>query len=355
MEIANIRQMVAKHKPKVKTLRSLSEVELEGPYSIRLGANKFPLDHSAVKGLCKELDMPASFYTRLHSKNEDAWSRLTTALKASTRPHPLNLLAYNGKIIVITSDLVALTKHDEIIDAAEIVLKADKNMKLSTVEFTGINLNIHLLNEKKIDTGKWLDEKDLFRFGSVIKNNLVDGCLAQACFERMICTNLSYRPIIGVDKSSVRKVDEIPSLLLQLAYTDIEQMINAALFRMKSNNASVAEVLKVSDMLPSDDPILAKNLQAELRLNELAHSYGMTSEQIKKKNITWLATARTPFIMYDLYNWVTYLARHEPRLSQYERDRIRLDSGELLFSVPSLTSIAPTIELPKKPWLISPN
>lgn len=358
--IADVREKIKDFKPKVKTLRSMSELKLVNPYTIDMGDGKtIPMERTAIKGLCNELEMPKSFYGRLFARNKQAWQTLTKTLAEQHRK-PISLIRAKDRVIAIVSKLSDITKHDEMLSMASIVLK-DKSFHLKSFGFNGVDLVLHIAHDMEFEAGKWANQPDFFKRGVVLSNSITDGFEGSSLIERIICGNLAYAEIPGTSKN-ISDVEKIPDFVFGQSLNEIIDLIKRSVEKLKHNNASLQELLNVHRLFArSMDTESAasqymKQYASELRIGEIAHKYyNMNLERLAEAPTIWCSTARTPFILFDLYNWITYIAAHDKRLLQSEITDFRIKGGDMLFDHPDLASIAPEIEIPKHRWMLSEN
>lgn len=354
--LENVKEKIQEFKPKVKTLQSLSELKLVNPHTIEVGKTQIPLERTAVKGLCNILDMPQTFYAKLHAKNKQAWGTLTKMLSEQHR-RAISLVAAKDRVIAIVESLADISKHDEVLDMIGMLLKHDKSYLIKHVEFDGVNLIIHLLHKVEFDIGNWRGLKnDFFRQGLLIKNSLVEGFEANSAIERMVCTNLAYAEVPGTG-AAIYDVDKLLDFVDRRSTNDIIDRIKRKLIALKVVHASLDEILHVAGLFDTEDKSKAftRKYVDQLRIGEIAWAYGMDLERLAKAPNLFRATIQTPFILYDVLNWVSQIAKQDSRLPTSDVLDMRMHAGKIIFTKPDALSIAPHKNISKNPWVLSDN
>jgi len=352
--LEDVRKQIADNRPQVKELRSLAELKLINPVTLDVGKGKtMTLDRSGMKTLCNELDMPKAFYKKLFSKSKQAWSTLTATL-ASQNKHPVKLIAWKDRIVAVVSSLSQITKHDEVLDIAGRLLK-DKEFSLESIDFNGVDLSLHILSSFRFDTGKWLDKPiDMYQRGIVMSNSITEGFEARDLLKRLACMNLTYEEIPGSEKV-IHDLEKVQDFLFGKNSNEIINLVKRHTTLLKSQQASLAEVFNVASYFKTPEkefrPYM-KEYVANLRLHEIGAAYGMNIDRLEEMPHMWKATVRTPFILYDLFNWITYIATHDERLSYSESNALHIEGGTMLFDPPDLASIAKEKIISKKPWIL---
>lgn len=354
--LEDVKDKIQEFKPKVKTLQSLSELKLVNPYTVEVGKEQIPLERTAIKGLCNILDMPSAFYARLHAKNKQAWGTLTKTLSEQHR-RAVSLVAAKDRVIAIVENLADISKHDEVLDTIGMLLKHDKSYQIRHVEFDGVNLLIHLLHKLEFDIGEWRGKaKDWFRQGVIVKNSLVEGFEANSMIERMICTNLAYAEVPGTG-SAIDDVEKLIDFVERRSTNDIVDKIKRKLTALKMIHASLDEILGVAKLFDAEDKSKAftRKYVDQLRIGEIAWAYGLDLTRLEKAPTLFRATIKTPFILYDVLNWVSQIAKQDSRLPTQDILEMRMHAGKIIFNRPDALSIAPHKVISKNPWNLSDN
>ncbi len=354
--LENVREKIQEFKPKIKTLQSLSELKLVNPYTVEVGKSQIPLERTAIKGLCNILDMPQTFYAKLHAKNKQAWGTLTKTLSEQHR-RAVSLVAAKERVIAIVESLADISKHDEVLDMIGMLLKHDKQYLLKHVEFDGVNLLIHLIHKLEFNIGDWRGLKhDWFRQGVIIKNSLTEGFEANSAIERMICTNLAYAEIPGTG-TAIDDVEKLLDFVERRSTNDIIDKIKRKLVALKIIYASLDEILHVAGLFDTEDKSKAftRKYVDQLRIGEIAWAYGLDLTRLAKTPTLFRATIKTPFILYDVLNWVSQIAKQDSRLPTQDILEMRMHAGKIIFNRPDALSIAPHKDISKNPWTLSDN
>lgn len=354
----DVRDRIKQFKPTIKQLHSMAELEVINPATFRVAGKNMTITKNAMKGLCDQLDMPPRFYSKLYSKNKDAWGNLIKVLSRQTQK-PVCLIAAKGNIIAVVENTADITKHDEVLDTTAFIMKHEPSYKLRKVEFNGVELNIHLIHTASFDVGKWNGNADPFRIGIHMSNSIVDGFTGQELIERMRCTNLTYVAVDGVSThKNIHDIEKMPDFALEFDRNGFADLLKRKITGLKKYNASIEELVDVGRLfkIGNENRPYMKEYSGNLRLGEISSNYGINSEdELNAKPVLWKQTAKTPFILYDLFNYVTEIARHDKRLSQNEATEFRMKGGELLFEPPDLASIAELRNISKEPWVLSSN
>lgn len=354
--LENVKDKIQEFKPKVKTLQSLSELKLVNPYTIEVGKKQIPLERTAIKGLCNILDMPATFYARLHAKNKQAWGTLTKMLSEQHR-RAISLVAAKERIVAIVESLADISKHDEVLDMIGLLLKHDKSYLVKHVEFDGVNLMIHLLHKLEFDIGNWRGLKnDFFRQGIMVKNSLVEGFEANSMIERMVCTNLAYAEVPGTG-SAIDDVEKLIDFVDRRSTNDIIDKVKRKLMALKVVKASLNEVLNVAGLFDTEDKSKAftRKYVDQLRIGEIAWAYGLDLAKLAQTPALFRSTIETPFILYDVLNWVSQIAKQDSRLPTHDILEMRNHAGKIIFNRPDALSVAPHKVISRTPWQLSDN
>lgn len=351
MTLDDVRTKVKTFRPRYKSLPSMSQLKITDPSILEVDGKSMPMTEDAIRGLCHELDMPANFFMRLHQKKKEAWERLVRAMQDQRKP--VTLIASDTAIIAVVSHIGEVTKHSEVLDTAEILLR-NKNFSLRSADFTGIELRLHIMKKEEIDVGGWSENKEdkLFRQGVVLKNNIVHGFEAKSAFEQLICTNLAYCEIPNTEKR-INDIEKVPDFLFRRVFRDIGEWLKRRVMGLRKTNMSLEEVISVAKLFGSETRFFMKEYLSQLRLAEISNAYRMTSDQILEMPEMWRATVKTPFICYDIMSWLSYIARHDHRLDNHEIMQFRIKSGRILTDVPHLASIAEQKVISKTPWILT--
>jgi len=335
----------------VKHVDSISDITFIDPHNIEIGKRKIGMESTAIKGLCDELKIPPRYYSNLHKQSKEAWNDLTKMI-SKLHNKPTNLVSVNGKIIGVLKNVEDLTKHHEVIQHAESLLKAYPDYRLQHYDFNGMNLSLNFVSTDSFNTGQWRKKNDLFRYGFVMRNNLIKGFNGQNLIERMICTNLAYVVIPGLQKR-IRHLDAIEDFVGEQNKNEIAYQIQNRLDSLRNHNASLQEIINVSDTFRDESRPNIKDYLSQLRVVDIADVYGLTEAELNDKPALWRSTVETPYNLYDVINWITYIARHDQNISVDEATKLRIKAGDMLFDTPDLASVAQKRVISSTPWILN--
>lgn len=358
MSLDEVRTKIKTFRPRTKTLPSISQLKILSPFTVEVDGKPLPLTRDAIKGLCDIIEMPPRFFSRLYQKKKDAWERLVKTMQDVRKPATLIAAEHNAGtgVIAIVEHMGDITKHSEVVDTAALVLR-NKNFQLRSVDFSGIELRMHIMSKAEIDVGEWSESKDdtTFRQGILLQNSIVHGFKATSAFEQMICTNLQYCELPNT-ATSIDDLEKVPDFLFHRAFKEIGSWLKRRIGNLRKTNMSLAEIIDVARFFQSDikeGRIFLKEYHSQLRLAEIGNAYRMNSEEMANQPDMWKATVKTPFICYDIMSWLSYMARHDKRLNTYEVMKLRIKSGQILTEIPHLASIAEQKVISKSPWILS--
>jgi len=336
----------------------LQTIELPNPDLIAIDGTELDLDKRAKGQLCKILEIPAKFYTDLHSKDVDIWSMMVKKLEQIGNK---SIRFSLGKMIDSDKQGVfsfnpsdsAWIANEEFLNIAQWILD-NSQAKLERVSVWGSILNIEftfpLTNSVLVESAMI---NDIFTYGINLKNDqdLHSVTQVRGAIERLVCTNRAVMSEKGytehcqhIGTSSRSLINEVYKILNKKIKSPnpIDGFIQRQLKPMTECNASLNELKASWDVINYIEP----SLNEDLKINELVpytktlKAYNLEDTDDKSK--MWMSTASTPIKMYDLYNNMTWIASNHGFIDVEKKLATQIKLGKLfLHDSPNMLDLAP--------------
>jgi hypothetical protein len=336
----------------------LSEVTLNSPDSVEIAGESLSLSKFGQRSLCKILEVPNNFNTRLHADDTELWSEMVRRLEK-----------LRDKKVRISTQLTE--KETTVIDAFNVATEGwlSNEAFLKNVRFwldykpvkialkgilmdTSGGIMAHF-NLPENESGLLEDKTDLFTMGFTMSNSEVLRWRTSGNLDinRLVCTNLaritekSYGFYCRHGVSSQRLAEDFWSNVQNLVSMNIsvEAFINSRVSRLLGTQASLRELKACNDLVSKKiDAVEAKipDFPNRVPYAAVVAKYG----DIKGKSERWLSTASTPVNSYKLFNEMTWITSHT-ELNPEVKQELDIAIGNIFLSdrMPDLLDVAPDV------------
>jgi len=339
---------------------SLKDVALLDPQTVEISGTKLPLSKSGQSSMCRLLEIPRSFSTRLHADDEELWKIMTTRLEELRNTDVRFSVetgagdkqfacAFNKK----GTPWIPNTEFAKMVDYF-INKVAKQPITLKVIESAGTggaSAKMIVQNDKiAIAPGS----EDIFSLGIDFCNSeiLAFNTSLNVAIERLVCSNRAavrekeYKYAArhsGSFESLVASMyDEFQRLISK--NVTVEHFVKTRIHRMTRVNASLREVDEAYRLL-SGQPNLKDHVDEEqFPIVEYSRKYGL-EYPVKGKSERWMSTAETPLNLYELYNRATWVSSNGELVTGETRLWLEIGLGKLFLSKePDLMDIAPSIK-----------
>jgi len=335
----------------------LSEVHLVAPDEVKIGEDKFTLTNFGQRSLCKVLEMPNNFSTRLHADATDLWKDMVVKLETlrDTSVRVSTSISDRGTQVIdgINKSSVGWINNEEFFKLAKFWLDY-KPVKLS---LKGINIDstggmIIQLRFPESEVSLISDKSDLFTLGLTLSNSEVVRWRTEAALdlERMVCTNRarisekSYVMCQSHVKGSGRLIENLWSDTQQIVQMNVSvaEFLKTRINRLVDVPASLRELemaYRTATKNIMNCEMVVPDLDKRIPFKSVLAKYGI---EAKEKTERWKSTATTPVSCYKLYNELTYLGSNLEHLPETQL-AMEIECGKTFLSEhgPDLSDIAP--------------
>jgi hypothetical protein len=338
----------------------LGQIKLLAPDKVEFSGQEFPLTTNGQRSLCKLLEIPNNFNTRLHSDSTSLWEEMVKKLEI-LREQPIRVSLVkseipNGKQLIESFNPAELGWIDteQFLNMVDFWLDfAPVKLSLKHVYMDSYGNSMAQFTFPNVEGTILSDPTDIFRLGLTLTNSETVHTRSSIglAVERMVCTNRAMAPdkdyvvMCKHTKGSQRLIEDLWSSTQQLvmANVSIQKFIEERVNRLVGVKASVRELEAMSLMLKKTIPdisLLVPDVETRIPIESVAAKYGV---DFSTKSDHWKSTASTPVDMYELYNQVTWIGSNT-ELHKEVREELEIKIGSTFLSAdkaPDMLDVAP--------------
>jgi hypothetical protein len=336
----------------------LVDLKILTPDTVEYGGQEMGLTSFGQRSLCKLLEIPNNFSTRLHADSESLWSEMTRRIE-DLREQEIRVstvVSESGKLLVeaINPSTLGWISNEEFFKMIEfwtdfqMVKLSLKGVAIDNFGNCTAQFNF-LENEGKILN----NPSDIFRLGLTLSNSETVRFRSNIglALERMICMNRamapdkSYSIMCKHSKGSQRLMEDMWADTQKIVRSNIsvQKFIEERIHRMIGVTASVRELEQTLVMLSKavqNIEMVVPDLDTRIPAKKVTAAYGV---DFSTKSEHWKSTASTPIEMYNLYNEVTWIGSNTG-LGREAQEELEVKIGSMFLSddkAPDMLDVAP--------------